>query len=74
MGLQLVMVWWGTLGAATVQPLPPNTGMSLVADVAGTVYANDAYWAEACERIPSTATGIVVDMGAVRCYVYCWNV
>ena len=48
-----------------LQPLPPNTGMSLVADVAGTTLANDAYWAEQCKKIPSTARGIVVDMGAV---------
>lgn len=49
-----------------LQPLPPNTAMVLVADVAGTTLANDAYWAEACTKIPSTAIGITVDMGAVR--------
>eukprot|EP00729_Bicosta_minor_P032611 gene32611-biopygen9561 len=51
---------------ADLQPLPPNTGMSLVADVPGTTLANDAFWAEPCELIPSTARGITVDMGAVR--------
>lgn len=47
-------------------PPPPNTGMVLVADVAGTTYANNAYWAEACKKIPKTSGGITVDMGAVR--------
>lgn len=40
--------------------------MVLVADVAGTTKANDAYWAEACKKIPSTAIGITVDMSLVR--------
>ena len=48
-----------------LQPLPPNTGMSLVADVPSTTVANDAFWAEPCKLIPSTARGITVDMGAV---------
>lgn len=52
-------------GDAPLQPLPPNTGMSLVADVPGTTVANDAFWAEKCTTIPSTARGITVDMGAV---------
>lgn len=46
--------------------LPPNTGMSLVADVPGTTLANDAFWAEQCKTIPSNALFVVVDMGAVR--------
>ena len=52
-------------GDAPLQPLPPNTGMSLVADVPGTTAANDAFWAVECQKIPSTARGITVDMGAV---------
>eukprot|EP00729_Bicosta_minor_P019316 gene19316-biopygen16281 len=49
-----------------LQPLPPNTGMSLVAAVRGTTVADDAFWAVECKKISSAATGIVVDMGAVR--------
>lgn len=52
---------------------PPNTGiygMTLVALVAGTAVADDAYWAEVCKNIPSTARGIVVTMGSVRVCVY----
>ena len=52
--------------AINLQPLPPNTGMSLVADVAGTTVANDAFWAVECEKIPDSTVFIVVDMGAVR--------
>lgn len=52
-------------GNALYQPLPPNTGMSLVAAVVGTTVANDAYWAEACKKIPGTASGIAIDMGDV---------
>ena len=48
-----------------LQPLPPNTGMSLVTNVAGTTLANDAFWAVECLKISSVANGIVVDMGAV---------
>jgi len=48
-----------------LQPLRPNTGMSLVTNVAGTTLANDAFWAVECKKISSAATGIVVDMGAV---------
>ena len=40
--------------------------MVLVADVAGTTKANDAYWADKCTVIPSTAIGIVIYMGTVR--------
>lgn len=43
----------------------PYTGMVLVADVPGTTLANDAFWAVECLKIPSTARGITVDMGAV---------
>lgn len=61
---------WGnrfTLSYATpLHPLPPNTGMSIVADVPGTTLANDAFWAERCKTIPSNALFVVVDMGAVR--------
>ena len=52
-----------------LQPPPPNTGMSLVAAVPGTTVANDAFWAEPCKLIPSTARGITVDMGAVSVVV-----
>eukprot|EP00729_Bicosta_minor_P012870 gene12870-biopygen29133 len=38
----------------------------LVADVAGKITANDAYWADKCKTIPSNALFIVVKMGAVR--------
>ena len=38
----------------------------LVANVAGKIIANDAYWAEKCTTIPSNALFIVVEMGAVR--------
>ena len=51
-----------------LQPLPPNTGMSLVAEVAGDTVANDAFWAVQCKTIPSNTVFIVVDMGAVRRY------
>ena len=64
MFLQLLV--WGTCAAA----LPPNTGMSLVADVAGSTLANDAYWAAQCQTIPFNTLFIVVDMGAVREYRY----
>lgn len=62
---------WGqtfSVSYATIQlqPLPRNTGMSLVADVAGTTRADDAFWAEQCQIIPLNALFIVVDMGAVR--------
>ena len=52
--------------AIQLQPLPPNTAMGLVVNVAGTTFANDAFWAEHCKTIPSTTLFIVVDMGAVR--------
>ena len=52
--------------AVALQPLPPNTGMSLVADVAGTTVADDAFWAVECQKIPSNTLFIVVDMGAAR--------
>lgn len=52
--------------AIQLQPLPPNTGMTLVADVAGTTDANDAFWKEKCKSIPSNALFVVVDMGGVR--------
>lgn len=54
-----------------LQPLPPNTGMSLVAAVPGTTVANDAFWAVECQKIPSTARGITVDMGAVSVVCVC---
>lgn len=38
----------------------------LVVKVAGTVVADDVYWAEQCTTIPSNALFIVVEMGAVR--------
>lgn len=68
------VVWAGILEGSQdiytftfeLQTLPPNTAIVLVADVAGTTLANDAYWAKACTNIPSTAIGITVDMGAVR--------
>jgi len=53
-------------GDAPLQPLPPNTGMSLVVAVPGTTVADDAFWAVECQKIPSMARGITVDMGAVR--------
>ena len=56
----------GGRAAEAKQPLPPNTGMLLVADVAGTIKADDAFWAERCNTIPSTALFVVVEMGAVR--------
>ena len=56
---------------ASLQPPPPNTAVVLVADVAGTTTANDAYWADKCTAIPSTAIGIVVHVGAVRCILMC---
>ena len=49
-----------------LQPLPPNTGMTLVADVAGTIDANDTFWAVACKKIPSNTLFVVLDMSAVR--------
>ena len=51
---------------ADVVPLPPNTGMSLIANVPGTTKANDAYWAEKCKVIPSSTLFLVLDMGTVR--------
>ena len=52
--------------AVQLQPLPPNTGMSLVVEVAGTTLANDAFWAVECQKIPSNTEFLVLDMGAVR--------
>ena len=52
--------------AIQLQPLPPNTGVSLVANVAGTTKADDVYWAEQCKTIPLDALFIVVAMGTVR--------
>ena len=52
--------------ALPLQPLPPNTGMSLVTNVAGTTKADDSYWAEVCKRVPLNTLFIVVDMGSVR--------
>ena len=49
-----------------LQPPPPNTGMSLFTNVAGTTLADDAFWAEQCKTIPSNTLFLVVDMGAVR--------
>ena len=40
--------------------------MTLVANVPGTIAANDAYWAEQCKTIPSSTLFLVLDMGAVR--------
>ena len=47
------------------QPLPSDTGMSLVADVAGTMLADDAFWAEQCKTIPADTQFLVLDTGAV---------
>lgn len=52
--------------ALPLQPLPPNTGISLVARVPGTTVANDAYWADACKAIPANTLFLVLDMGTVR--------
>lgn len=52
----------GGVGAAELQPLPPNIGMSLAVEVAGTTKATDAFWAEHCQKIPSNAKCIVVEM------------
>lgn len=55
--------------AETVSATPvllPNTGMALVAEVAGTTRANDAFWAVQCKKIPSNTLFLVLDMGAVR--------
>ena len=49
-----------------LQPLPPNTGMSLVANVAGTTRADDVFWADNCKSIPSNTLFIVVTMGSIR--------
>ena len=58
-----LIVWLnGAAAAAEAQPLPPNTGMTLVANVAGTTFANDAFWAVECQKVPSNAKFIVVDM------------
>lgn len=51
--------------AGGVQPLPPNTGMMLVAEVAGTTSANDAFWSDKCRVIPADTLYIVVQMGTV---------
>ena len=45
-------------GSCLVQPctaLPPYTGITLLAEVAGTTVANDAYWRGKCTSIPSNA-------------------
>ena len=52
--------------AVQLQPLPPNTGMTLVVDVAGTTKADDAFWAIQCNTIPVSTLFIVVDLGAAR--------
>ena len=52
--------------AIQLQPLPSNTGISLLADVAGTTKAGDAFWTEQCKSIPTSTTFLVVTMGTVR--------
>lgn len=52
-------------GVGALQPLPPNTGTSLVVDVAGTTKTTDVYWAKQCKTIPSNAVFIVIEMGDV---------
>ena len=52
--------------AIQLQPPPPNTGMLLITNVAGTTLANDAFWAEQCQKIPSNTMYLVLVMGAVR--------
>lgn len=64
--LNWICIWCASFGMSNAAtPLPPNTGMTLVADVAGTTLANDAYWADKCKVIPPTALFIVVQMGDV---------
>lgn len=45
--------------------LPPNTRITLVAEVAGTTRANDAYWRSECPSIPANALFLVLKMGDV---------
>lgn len=54
---------WLAAAAAAVQPLPQNTGMSLVAKVSGATQADDAFWADKCKTIPENALFLVIDVG-----------
>eukprot|EP00729_Bicosta_minor_P007309 gene7309-biopygen16917 len=55
--------------SCNVQPctaLPPNTGITLVADVAGTtVFADKTFWQSKCSSIPTNALFLVLKMGDV---------
>ena len=45
--------------------LPPNTALTLLADVSSTTHANDAFWLSKCAGVPPTALYVVVEMGSV---------
>jgi hypothetical protein len=45
---------------------PPNTALILVAEVAGTILANDAFWTARCDAIPEAALYARLVMGTVR--------
>ena len=47
-------------------PAPLPTKTSLLVDVAGTTFANDAFWRERCASIPTDTLFIVVDVGGTR--------
>lgn len=49
--------------ALQLQPLPPNTEISVLVKVTGSVFANDSFWGDKCTSIPSNTLFIVVDMG-----------
>jgi hypothetical protein len=52
--------------AVPLQPPPPNTAITVIATVAGSIQANDAYWAVECLKVPAAATFLMLDMGSVR--------
>ena len=52
--------------SAAVQALPPNTGSSTFATVAGHVQGSDVFWREKCKLIPPDAVFLILDLGSVR--------
>jgi hypothetical protein len=52
-------------GAIDLPPPPPNTALTLVANVSGTTQADDAYWNTTCGAIPDTALYVRLVMGTV---------
>jgi hypothetical protein len=52
-------------GVIDLPPPPPNTALTLVANVSSTTRANDTFWDARCGAIPDTALYARLVMGAV---------